>query len=322
MRIASEEVLSISESTGHRPDILEKVLQLLHLLNGFNTHPFLKDKWVLKGGTALNVFALDLPRLSVDIDVNYIGELDREAMLSERPKIEQAMQAVFSREDYAVRRIPTEHAGGKWRLRYESYTGQGSNLEVDLNIILRQPLWDIKHSDSRKLGANIATNIPILDTHELVAGKLAALMSRGRARDLFDCSHIFEMEDLDSSKLRLGFVIYGAMNRKDWRTIDIEDIAFDKGDINSQLIPTLNTRVTDIIGTPREYGNLLVEDCKRGMESLLPFSDNEQEFLDLILDKGRIDGSLLTPDPDLQKRITVHPSLNWKDINVKKHKGL
>ncbi|MEA3288293.1 MAG: hypothetical protein U9Q77_13100 [Candidatus Marinimicrobia bacterium] len=58
------------------------------------------------------------------------------------------------------------------------------------------------------------------------------------------------------------------------------------------------------------------------MESLLPFTDSEQEFLDLILDKGRIDGSLLTQDPDLQQRIATHPSLNWKTINVKKHKGL
>jgi len=322
MRFSTEEVTSISDLTGHRPDILEKVLQLLHLLNGLNTHPFLKDKWVLKGGTALNVFALDLPRLSVDIDINYIGALDRNSMVAERPKIEQAMQAVFSREGYTVRRIPDEHAGGKWRLRYQSYTGQESNLEVDLNMILRQPLWDINHADSRKLGSHNATSIPILDIHELAAGKLAALMSRGQARDLFDCSNLFKMEDLDNSKLRLGFVLYGAMNRKDWRTIDIQDIGFDPGDINSQLIPTLDIQIVGTVGTAREYGNLLVDDCKRGMEALLPFTDSEQEFLDLILDKGRIDGSLLTQDPDLQKRITVHPSLNWKAINVKKHKGL
>jgi len=322
MRFSTEEVTSIASLTGHRPDILEKVLQLLHLLNGLNTHPFLKDKWVLKGGTALNVFALDLPRLSVDIDINYIAALDRDGMLAERPKFDQAMRAVFAREGYTVRHIPDEHAGGKWRLRYQSYTGQESNLEVDLNLILRQPLWDVKYSDSRKLGSHMATNIPILDIHELAAGKLAALMARGQARDLFDCSNLFNMEELDNSKLRLGFVLYGAMNRVDWRTINIEDISFDPGDINSQLIPTLNTQVADTVGTPREFGNSLVEDCKRGTKSLLPFSDNEQEFLNLILDKGRIDGSLLTPDPDLQKRITVHPSLNWKAINVKKHKGL
>ncbi len=322
MRFSAEEIRSISELSGHRPDVLEKVVHLLHLLNALNTHPFLKGKWVLKGGTALNVFALDLPRLSVDIDINYIGALDREEMLAERPKIEQAMQAVFSREGYTVRRIPDEHAGGKWRLRYVSYTGQGANLEVDLNMMLRQPLWDIHHSDSRPLGSHIASEIPILDIHELTAGKLAALMARGQARDIFDCYQLFKRDDLNSSKLRLGFVIYGAMNRKDWRTINIDDIGFDTGDINSQLIPTLGDEVTKAIGTPREYGNSLVDDCKRGMDSLLPFSKSEQEFLDLILDQGKIDGSILTSDPVLRQRIESQPSLHWKAFNVRKHKGI
>ncbi len=322
MKFSAEEITSISESRGHRPDVLEKVVHLLHLLNALNTHPFLKGKWALKGGTALNVFALNLPRLSVDIDINYIGALDREEMLAERPKIEQAMQAVFSREGYTVSRIPDEHAGGKWRLRYDSYTGQGANLEVDLNMMLRQPLWDIHHSDSRPLGSHIASGIPILDIHELTAGKLAALMSRGQARDIFDCSQLFKREDLNSSKLRLRFVIYGAMNRKDWRTINIDDIGFDTGDINSQLIPTLGNEVTKDIGTPREYGNSLVDDCKRGMNSLLPFSKSEQEFLNLILDQGKIDSSILTSDPVLRQRIESHPSLHWKALNVIKHKGI
>ena len=45
---------------------------------------------VLKGGTALNLFLFDLPRLSVDIDVNYIGSADRDVMLEERPTVDRA----------------------------------------------------------------------------------------------------------------------------------------------------------------------------------------------------------------------------------------
>jgi len=48
----------------------------------------------LKGGTALNVFHLQLDRLSVDIDLNYVGALDRDTMLKERPKIEEALQRI------------------------------------------------------------------------------------------------------------------------------------------------------------------------------------------------------------------------------------
>jgi hypothetical protein len=82
--------------------------------------------------------------LSVDIDLNYVGALQREAMLADRPKVEQAAQTVFSREGFITKRVPTEHAGGKWRLSYQSYTGQSGNLEVDLNFMLRQPLLQWK----------------------------------------------------------------------------------------------------------------------------------------------------------------------------------
>ena len=101
--------------------MLEKVIHLVNLLNMLNVHPYLKGKWVLKAGTALNLFLHDVPRLSVDIDLNYVGALDRERMLEERPTIEQAAHAVFSREGFIVRRAPTKHAGGKWILGYQSY---------------------------------------------------------------------------------------------------------------------------------------------------------------------------------------------------------
>ena len=75
MKFSPSEVLPAAETTGFKAEMVEKVLHLLNLLNALNSHPFLKGKWVLKGGTALNMFILDLPRLSVDIDLNYIGAL-------------------------------------------------------------------------------------------------------------------------------------------------------------------------------------------------------------------------------------------------------
>ena len=322
MRLSDIELNAIAQTTGHQATMMEKVIHLLNLLSSLNTHPALKGKWVLKGGTALNVFALNLPRLSVDIDLNYIGSLDRETMLAERPKIDQAIQAVFERDGYFVKRIPVEHAGGKWRLRYTSFTGQESNLEVDLNFMLRRPLWDIHFAKSRELGKYQATGIPVLDIHELAAGKLAALMDRGQARDLFDCTGLFAMSKLDIAKLRLGFVVYGAMSRRDWRTISADDIDFDPGDINSQLIPTLDTSLAGTVGNSREYGSFLVESCQQGMNNLLPFSGGELQFLDAIHEEGVIDASSLTADPDLQSRITEQPMLKWKALNVRKHKGL
>jgi predicted nucleotidyltransferase component of viral defense system len=114
--------------TGFGGEQLEKVFRLMALLDALNNHPFLKARIALKGGTALNLFYFDVPRLSVDIDLNYIGAADRETMLAERPKLEQAVQAVCSREGLTVRRMPSEHAGGKWRLTYVASTGGSANL--------------------------------------------------------------------------------------------------------------------------------------------------------------------------------------------------
>ena len=121
-------------STGFRPEALDKVIRLLELLEGLRSHPFLKTRLALKGGTALNLFVFDTPRLSVDLDLNYTGAAERETMLEERPRVEQAIEAVCGRLDMTVRHTPGEHAGGKWRLAYVGASGQGT-LELDVNFM-------------------------------------------------------------------------------------------------------------------------------------------------------------------------------------------
>jgi len=63
VNISREALLVEAEATGFRAEILEKAIHLIHLLEGFRSHPFLKDRLALKGGTALNLFVFDLPRL-------------------------------------------------------------------------------------------------------------------------------------------------------------------------------------------------------------------------------------------------------------------
>ncbi len=322
MKFSSSEIMPVAESTGFRAEMVEKVLHLLNLLGALNSHPFLKGKWVLKGGTALNMFMLDLPRLSVDIDLNYIGKLDREEMLMDRPKLEQAAQAVFSREGLTTKRVPDEHAGGKWRLSYQSFTGQSGNLEVDLNFMFRQPLWDIQLADSQPFGDFQAKSIPVLDLHELAAGKLAALLARGQARDLFDCHRILNMDYLERDRLRIAFVVYGGMNRKDWRTVSIEDVDFNPAELTRLLTPTLDARAIQEQGSPAEFGACLVRECREGLSMVLPFNDAERQFLDLLLDRGEIDSTILTADKALQKCIQQQPLLEWKALNVRQYKGL
>lgn len=322
MKISPEKLAAEAEATGFRPDVLEKVAHLLGLLDAIQSHPFLKGKLVLKGGTALNLFVLNVPRLSVDIDLNYVGAEDRETMLAERPKIERAVQAVFGREGFIVRRMPEEHAGGKWSLRYESAPGQTGNLEVDVNFMFRVPLWPVTICDSHPLGAWQATGIPVLDCHELAAGKLAALLTRRQARDLLDAHRILRMDNLDTHRLRIGFVVYGAMNRKDWRTVSAEDVDFDAAELVKQLIPTLRVNTAEVHAKSTEYRARLVKECRDGLSAVLPFTDSERAFLDLLLDRGEIDSTILTADASLRRRIQRQPLLEWKALNVRRHKGL
>jgi len=322
MKLTESEVLGLASAEGFDPGTLEKVILLINLLNMFVSHPYLKDKWILKGGTALNLFLLNLPRLSVDIDLNYVGALDREEMLAQRPKVEQAMQAVFSREGTTIRRVPTDHAGGKWRLLYQSVNGRSGNLEVDMNFMFRQPLWEPKLIDSVQIGRHIARSIPTLDVHELAAGKLAALLARAQVRDLFDCQQIFRHGKLDPELLRVGFVVYGGMNRVDWRNVSIEDVGFEPEDLTKNLIPTLRPSVLPIGFSSEKYGQDLIEQCRQNLNSVLPLKENELRFLSLLLDEGQIDGSLLTDDKGLLSRIESQPLLRWKALNVRQLHGL
>jgi hypothetical protein len=301
--------------------VLEKVIHLLNLLEGFRSHPFLKGRLVLKGGTALNLFVFDVPRLSVDIDLNYIGAIDRETMLAERPKIEQAIQAVCAREGFALERLPNEHAGGKWVLRYESALGQGGNLELDLNFMFRTPLWDIVVQDSRMVGSYQTREIPLLDLHELAAGKLAALLARRASRDLFDAHQLLTQRKLDRDRLRTAFVLYGAMNRKDWRTVSVDDVSFEAKELKSQLLPTLQNDYVVGIKQPDTWTRHLVDECRDALDVVLPVSDAEREFLDRLLDYGEIVPSILTTDEAWAERIKQHPLLEWKASNVRKHMG-
>lgn len=81
MKYSKEQLQKAAANTGFRAEILEKVFLLMDLLTAFFDDAILKNKAVLKGGTALNLFYLGLPRLSVDLDLNYVGTIEREDMI-------------------------------------------------------------------------------------------------------------------------------------------------------------------------------------------------------------------------------------------------
>jgi predicted nucleotidyltransferase component of viral defense system len=319
--LSREALASASKATGFHEEYLEKSIRLLYLLDKIKNDSFMRGKFALKGGTALNLFLLNLPRLSVDVDLNYIGSPEREQMLQERPKIEQALQAICISEGFMVRRIPEEHAGGKWILGYNSSLGSGSHLELDINFMLRLPLWEVESIDSQPLSGYMVKAVPVLDKHELVAGKHVALLTRQTARDLLDASQLFASVLLDSEKLRLAFVVYGGMSRKDWRNVSLDDISYNLNEVANNLLPTLRGQDVAGIKDTKAWADDLVAGCRQALSVVLPMRENENEFIEMLNDKGEIHPELLTADESMMDRIVGQPGLLWKAQNVREHKG-
>ncbi len=317
MNLRQEDLQNIAKTAGFRAEMLEKVIRLMELLNEFFDDTFLKQRLALKGGTALNLFYFDLPRLSVDIDLNYIGAVDRNTMLEERRELEAILTSLCRRAGYTIKRVATEHAGGKWRLNYASAVQPGGNLEIDLSYLYRVVFWPVVLKDSCFVGQYQARNIPLLDLHELAAGKLSALMSRRASRDLYDAHRLLvsaeAAQKIDMARLRLAFLVYGGMNRRDWRTIKMEDISFDNSELQNKLVPVLNQKDLQ----QAEFAQRLVVECQDVFSNLLPFTENEKFFFDRLLDEGEIEPSLITSDAELQGKIRLHPGLLWKAQNVK-----
>ncbi|MCX7120034.1 MAG: nucleotidyl transferase AbiEii/AbiGii toxin family protein [Legionellales bacterium] len=119
---SKEQLMSQARTSGYKPEILEKVYRLLDVFQQIMSVPFLQERLALKGGTALFCFE-QLPRLSVDIDLNYIGALDREKMLEEKSMIMDAIQQIMSQNQFERHRAPMIHAGGKMVWFYPSLLG-------------------------------------------------------------------------------------------------------------------------------------------------------------------------------------------------------
>jgi len=290
-------------ATGFRPESLEKVIRLISLLEGIFREPELRGRLVLKGGTALNLFLFDVPRLSVDIDLNYIGAVDREGMEAERPSLEARLQAIFVADSFQVRRMPDEHAGGKWQLRYQGAHGQGGNLGVDLNFLHRVPLEPVTVLDSKVLGSYQVKSIPVLDLHDLAAGKLIALLDRSAARDVFDAAGLFQDPNLDLERLRLPFVVMGTMSRSmDLRTITLEAAQITAAEFERMVRPLLRQQ-----DQPRDL-KAMQEAARTGLAHLW--------------EEGEIRPEFLTADPVNQTRISAMPLLRWKAQHVRSHRGL
>lgn len=144
MILSPDSYRRLAEENGFRQEILEKVIRLGQLVAAVTEDSELSSKLALKGGTAINLMSDPIRRLSVDLDFNYVGAVDREAMLRDRPKVLDRFRRFGERYDYRVDLPRDEHGGSKFSLRYRNSLGGQDRLEVDVNWVTRIPLGELQ----------------------------------------------------------------------------------------------------------------------------------------------------------------------------------
>ncbi|PID37317.1 MAG: hypothetical protein CSA62_15495 [Planctomycetota bacterium] len=139
--------------------------------------------------------------------------------------------------------------------------------------------------------------------------------------DLFDARQLLAEDVFDPDKLRLAFVVYGGINRVDWREVSADTVTTTVDDVKRQLLPMLRQDIRPAPSDVECWTSDLITETRALLSAVLPLADHELAFLDRLNGQGEIEASLLTSEADLQQRIETNPGLQWKALNVKKHIG-
>jgi len=165
--------------------------------------------FALKGGTAINLFLRDLPRLSVDIDLTYLPMADRDQSLTEIDAALRRISQKIQRIDAAIRVTPSAPATQETINKLVIRTRDNLQIKVEVTPVLRgcvypPALMPIVEKAESLFGF---VQINTLSFADLYAGKIAAALDRQHPRDLFDIAHLFLHEGL-TENLRTALIIY------------------------------------------------------------------------------------------------------------------
>ena len=190
MNVSLQYLRRCSAQTGYPVPPLEKVVRLGGMAGDVARHPFLGRVLALKGGTALNLCFGPPKRLSVDLDYNYIGHADREKMLEDRPRVEQAVTELARRKGYRVQQSADAFAGRKIYLIYRSVLGPDERIEVDLNFLFRVPIAGTEQGELWQPGELDRPEVRAVSLQEIVVRKMLAMLDRGAVRDVWDLANL------------------------------------------------------------------------------------------------------------------------------------
>jgi len=173
--------------------------------------PYFKKQKVfaLKGGTALNFFFQDLPRLSVDIDFTYLPVNDRELALTE------ISESLKQTSDEIQSKIPNIQITFKYLSNSEKIIGaifhsKNVSVKVEPNIVLRgfvfKPIEKPLCKEVQNL-FELSFSFMTLSKEDLYGGKICAALDRQHPRDLFDVKILLEKDGF-TENIRKSFIVY------------------------------------------------------------------------------------------------------------------
>ena len=301
------------DTKGFQPRTLDKVERLLDLLEEMQRHPDLKGKLAMYGGTAINLFMLDVPRLSVDIDISYVGAISKEEMLAERPLVERAIEEVGIGQGYDVSAGEGGHAGRTFVLRYHGDWGT-DHVKIDCIYMNRSPLFPVR-ARYCPLRPDIA--VPMFEDAELAGGKVKAFFDRVKIRDLYDVSNLKAHFDFTGDpdgivhKVLLYYTSVSACFPNDFEGRSMR-FANRQDELESQLLPMLHS--SDEEPTLAQ----LMEAAEAFTQNyILPRNKDEHMYLELFA-KGEYRPELLFGEGDVARAAAASPEALWKLANLRK----
>ena len=168
---------------------------------------FANDIFAMKGGTAINLFVRDMPRLSVDIDVVYTPwQMPREQALAAIVDEIEAIAGRLAKRGMRTRKVASKDLG-ETKLLIDRDDNQ---VKVEVNAVFRGTVLPVERRSltprtAEMFGAEL--DVPVLAIAELYGSKLVAAMDRQHPRDLFDAWQMFTSDGLSDATVEC-FVTY------------------------------------------------------------------------------------------------------------------
>jgi len=290
---------------GFARDTLEKVYRLADILEFLNTEPKLKGKLALKGGTAINLTIFNLPRLSVDIDLDYLINDSKEEMLHNREVINTTLARFMELSGYNLSaKSKKQHSLDSRVYEYVNLGGNKDNIKIEINYSLRAHVLPVQEMRIVTEHFKSECKLNCLNAIEIFGSKINALLSRAAARDFYDTYNMIRFKLFDEKEeefLRKCIVFYAVISakeiNKDFNTAAIDSLTKHK--IKTDLIPVLTKQDTFDL----EKAKKVIKDY---FSEIMVLTPSEKEFLDNFEKKVYIP-QLLFDDPEIIKD-------NWRNI--------